>query len=64
MWGSILADELPDDAVAEMEMKDDLRQLKLPKSKDPNELPADMAAIEAQYKCRMTYIREEVVVVL
>ena len=43
----ILAVELPDNAVAEIEMEDDLRNLKLPKDKDPKELLADMAAIES-----------------
>ena len=38
MWESVLADELPDDAVAEMEVEDDLRKLKLPNNKDPKEL--------------------------
>ena len=61
-WESILVDELPDDAVAEMEMEDDLRKLKLPKGKDPKELLADMAAIEVQYKYRMTDIRKVAVV--
>ena len=34
MWTAIRADELLDDAVAEMEMEDDLRMLKLSKDED------------------------------
>ena len=60
--GSILADELPDDAVAGMEIEDDLRELKLPNDKDPNELLADMAVIKVHYKCRMTGIRKVAVI--
>ena len=62
MWESILADELPDDVVVGMEMEDDLRKLKPPKDKDPNELLADMVVIEVQYKCRMTDIMKVAVV--
>ena len=58
MMAAILADELPDNAVAEMKMEDDLRKLKLPKDKDPKELHTDMAAVEVQYKCKMTEIRK------
>ena len=49
MWESVLADDLPDDAVAEMEMEeDDLRNFKIPKDKDPKELLVDMGEIEVQ----------------
>ena len=44
-------------------MDDDLRKLKLLRDKDPNELLADMAAIEVQFKCNMTE-REKALVVL
>ena len=62
MWAAILSDELPDDDVAEMEMEDDLRKLKLPKVKDSKDFLADMAAIEVWYKCKMTEIRKVAVI--
>ena len=58
MWGAILADELLDNDVAEIEMEDNLRKLKFPKDKDPKELHADMVSTEVQYKCKMTEIRK------
>ena len=45
MWNAILADELTDDAIAEIKMGDDLRKLKLPRDMDPKELLDKMAAI-------------------
>ena len=62
MWEEVLADELPDDNFAEMEMNDDLRKLKISKNKDPKELPLEMAAIEAEYKCTMTGSKKAAVV--
>ena len=53
---------LLEDDVAGMEMEDDLRKLKLPKDKDPKELHTDTAAIEIQYKCKMTKIRKVAII--
>ena len=49
MWNAILEDELLDDAIAEMEVEDDLTKLKLPMDMDLKELLDKMAAIEVQY---------------
>ena len=57
MWAAILADVLPGNPVAEMEM-----EVKLPKDKDPKELHADTVAIEVQYKCKKTEIRKVAVI--
>ena len=62
MWAGILADEQPDDAVAEMAMEDDLRKLKLPNDKDPKDLEEHIAAIGVQYSTHMTDERKLAVV--
>ena len=38
MWNAINEDEQPDDVVAEMSMEEDLKKLRLPKTKDPKTL--------------------------
>ena len=38
MWNAINEDKQPDDVVAEMSMEDDLRELRLPNTKDPKTL--------------------------
>ena len=63
MWNAILADELTDDAIAEIKMGDDLRKLKLPRDMDPKELVEEMASIEVKYTC-ITTKRKKAAVVL
>ena len=48
MWEAILEDEQPDDVTSAMTMEDDLRKLRLLKTKDPKSLRDTIAAIEVQ----------------
>ena len=62
MWDDINEDEQPNDVVAEMSMVDDLRKLRLPRTKDPKTLRDAIAAIEVQYEIPLTEVRKTAVV--
>ena len=62
MWKAINEDEQPNDVVAEMSMLDDLRKLRLPRTKDPKTLRDAIAAIEVQYEIPLTETRKTAVV--
>ena len=62
MWNAINEDEQPHDVVAEMSMEDDLRKLRLPRTKDPKTLRDTIAAIKVQYAPPLTEVRKKAVV--
>ena len=50
IWKKNCEEENPKDEMAEMDMEDELREIRLGKERNPKEILRDMAAIEAKYK--------------
>ena len=50
IWKEICDEENPKDEMAEMDMEDELREIKLGKNSNPKEILRDMASIEAKFK--------------
>ncbi len=54
---------VPDDEMAEMDMEDNLRKIKLQKTRDPKKLLDDIAAVEVQYGCMLAETKKAGVVI-
>ena len=50
IWKQICKEENPEDEMAEMDMEDELQEIRLGKDRNPREILRDMAAIETKYK--------------
>ena len=53
----------PNSEVAEMDIEEDLRRIKLAKTCDPNKLLVNIAVIEVQYECVLVAAKKASVVI-
>ena len=53
IWKEICKEENPKDKMVEMNMEDELRDIRLGKERNPTEILHDMGAIEAKYKLKI-----------
>jgi len=54
IWKEICDEENPKDEMAEMDMEDELREIRLGKERNPKEILRDMGSIEAKYKLKIS----------